>query len=62
MTSPAAFAESTISAVQATLHRYQSHIHELQVIKYLLGKNSYLEYTPFFLRAMFFIFIFSFHR
>ncbi|XP_063909729.1 rootletin isoform X3 [Zophobas morio] len=31
MTSPAAFAESTISAVQAALHRYQSMIHELQV-------------------------------
>ncbi|CAH1181054.1 unnamed protein product [Phyllotreta striolata] len=31
MTSPAAFAESTISAVQAALHKYQSFIHELQV-------------------------------
>lgn len=31
MTSPAAFAESTISAVQAALHKYQSYIHELQV-------------------------------
>ncbi|KAJ8974640.1 hypothetical protein NQ317_019874, partial [Molorchus minor] len=30
MTSPAAFAESTISAVQAALHKYQSYIHELQ--------------------------------
>lgn len=31
MTSPAALAESTISAVQAALHKYQSLIHELQV-------------------------------
>lgn len=30
-TSPAAFAESTISAVHAALHKYQSLIHELQV-------------------------------
>lgn len=32
VTSPAALAESTISAVQAALHKYQSFIHELQVI------------------------------
>ncbi|XP_066156628.1 rootletin isoform X1 [Euwallacea fornicatus] len=31
MAAPAAFAESTISAVQAALHKYQSFIHELQV-------------------------------
>lgn len=31
VTSSAAFAESTISAVQAALHKYQSLIHELQV-------------------------------
>jgi rootletin len=34
MASPAAFAESTISAVQAALHKYQSMIHELQVRRY----------------------------
>ncbi|XP_050294395.1 rootletin isoform X2 [Anthonomus grandis grandis] len=31
MAAPAAFAESTVSAVQAALHKYQSIIHELQV-------------------------------
>ncbi|XP_060523589.1 rootletin isoform X2 [Cylas formicarius] len=31
VSSSAAFAESTISAVQAALHKYQSYIHELQV-------------------------------
>ncbi|KAH1021371.1 hypothetical protein HUJ04_010892 [Dendroctonus ponderosae] len=31
LAAPTAFAESTISAVQAALHKYQSYIHELQV-------------------------------
>jgi hypothetical protein len=32
-----AFAESTISAVQASLHKYQLQIHELQVGTVTLG-------------------------
>lgn len=42
ITSPTALAESTISAVQAALHKYQSAIHELQVIRQL-RKNCFYE-------------------